>query len=69
LSDPSAASWMRALYRWNTKRTDVPYQGNVESITIGRQQFSRLLFQQTRDDGLITYEAAYAIGIHGYVVY
>ncbi len=68
-SDPSAASWMRALYRWNSKRTDVPYQGNVNSITIGRQQFSTLLFQQTRDDGVITYEAAYAIEIHGYVVY
>jgi hypothetical protein len=33
-SDSSAASWMRALHHWNTKRTDVPYQAEVESFRI-----------------------------------
>jgi hypothetical protein len=68
-SDPSAASWMRALHRWNAVRSDVPSQGEVESVMAGDQQFSRLRFQQSRNDGVITYETAYAIGAHGFVVY
>src|SRR5580658_2249270 len=68
-SDPSAASWMRALHQLNTSRSDVPVQGEVESIPVGDQQVSRLRFQQSRNDGVITYEAAYAVGVRGYVVY
>ena len=68
-SDSSAASWMRALHRWNANRSDVPSQGEVESVTAGDQQFSRLHFQQSRDDGVSTYETAYAIGVRGFVVY
>ncbi len=68
-TDPSAASWIRALHHWNTNRSDVPDQGDVESITIGDQLFSRLRFRQSRNDGVITYEAAYAIGVRGFVVY
>jgi len=67
--DSSAASWIRALHNLNKTRPDVPEQGEVESISIGEQQLSRLRFQQSRDDGMITYESAYAFGVHGYVVY
>ena len=68
-NDSSAASWMRALHHWNATRSDVPSQGEVESVTAGDQQFSRLRFQQSRDDGVMTYETAYAIGVRGFVVY
>jgi hypothetical protein len=68
-SDPSAASWMRALHNLNSHRKDVPSQGEVEYLTIAGQDFARLRFQQSRDDGVITYEAAYAFGIRGYVVF
>ena len=68
-SDSSAASWMRALHNLNKRRQDIPTQGEVESVPIGDQQLARLRFQQSRDDGVITYESAYAIGVRGYVVY
>jgi hypothetical protein len=67
--DSSAASWIRALHRWNATRADVPKQDDVESTKLGAQEFSRLRFQQSRDDGVITYEAAYAIGVRGYVIF
>jgi hypothetical protein len=68
-NNPSAASWMRALHNLNTNRKDVPAQGEVEYLTIAGQDFARLRFQQSRDDGVITYEAAYAFGARGYVVF
>ena len=68
-ADPSAASWMRALHHWNATRSDVPAQGEVGSISVGGQELSQLHFQQTRADGVVTYEAAYAFGVKGYVVY
>ena len=68
-NDSSAASWMRALHHWNATRSDVPSQGEVESVTAGDQQFSRLRFQQSREYGVMTYETAYAIGVRGFVVY
>jgi hypothetical protein len=68
-TDPSPESWMRTLHHWNSTRSDVRNQGDVESVTVGEQQFSRLRFHQLRDDGVITYETAFAIGTRGYVVY
>jgi hypothetical protein len=68
-SDPSAASWMRALHNLNSHRKDVPAQGEVAYLTIAGQDFARLRFRQSRDDGVITYEAAYAFGTRGYVVF
>jgi hypothetical protein len=68
-SDSSAASWMRALHNWNAKRSDVPMQGEVETVSVSGQDLSRLEFQQSRQDGVITYEAAYAFGVKGFVVY
>lgn len=68
-ADPSAESWMRALHRWNASRADVLRQGDVETVKVGEVQFARLRFEQSRYDGVITYEAAYAVGAQGYVVY
>jgi hypothetical protein len=67
--DSGAASWMRALHDLNTTRSDVPTQGEVESVSAGDQKFSRLRFQQKREDGVITYQSAYAVGVRGYVIY
>lgn len=68
-SDPRAASWIRALHNMNESRTDVPFQGKIEPISLGNQQFYRLRFQQSRGDGVLTYEAAYGTGVRGYVLY
>jgi hypothetical protein len=68
-TDSSAASWMRALHHANATRNDVPTQDEVETVSVGDQELSRLAFQQSRSDGVITYEVAYAFGVKGYVVF
>lgn len=68
-SDQSASSWMRALHNWNATRKDVPKQGEVGTASIGTLVLAKLEFQQSRDDGAITYETAYAYATRGYVVY